>query len=61
MINLRVYAVSLGNKFLVVYFATLAVSRLVMGILTAYITSPTVVTNIQFKLTPNDIGTAFGM
>ena len=32
-----------------------------MALTTAFITSPAVVENLQFKLVPNTIGTAFGM
>ena len=36
-------------------------ARVAMALMTAFITSPAVVENLQFKLIPNTIGTAFGM
>ena len=44
-----------------VYFGALAVVRLIMGILTAFLNSPGVAANTQFKMIPNGIGTTFGM
>ena len=57
----RIYAVTLGNRVLVVYFGALAVARLIMGILTAFLNSPGVAANTQFKMIPNSIGTTLGM
>jgi len=58
-VTLRIYAVTLGNKIVVTYFAALALTRLVMALVTAFLTAPSVVSNLQFKLIPNTVGTTF--
>jgi len=60
-IHPRIYAITLRNRILVAYFGILAVTRLVMGLVTAFVHSPGIATNLQFKLIPNTIGTVFGM
>jgi len=74
--HLRVYAISFRNKTLVVYFGTLASARLAVSLASAFarpvafvdlppipidaLNFCPVVPNLQFRLVPNAIGTAFG-
>jgi len=74
--HVRVYAITFKNKILAVYFGTLALARLAVSLASAFarpvafVDLPPipidafnfcpVVPNLQFKLVPNAIGTAFG-
>jgi len=65
------------NKILVAYLGTLALARLAVSLVTAFIKPPTIVdlpplpvdafdlcgivVHLRFKMVPNSIGTAFGL
>jgi len=72
----RIYAITSGKTIFAVYFGTLALARLTVALATSFTTAPTIanfpplpvdathlcviVIDLQFKLAPNSIATAFG-
>jgi len=74
-ITLRIYAITSGKKIFAIYFGTLALTRLTVALATSFLKSPVianfpplpidathlcvVVIDLQFKLVPNSIATAF--
>jgi hypothetical protein len=63
---LRIYAITLGNKILMVYFGTLALARLAVSLASSFVKPPVIATLPHIPvdafnlLAPNSIGTAFG-
>ena len=74
--RLRIYAITFKNKILAAYFGALAVTRLTVTLVASFVQPPTVVdlpplpidafnlcgivANLQFRMVPASIATAFG-
>ena len=72
----RIYAITSGKKIFVIYFGILALARLTVSLAASFVKAPVIanfppipvdathmcvtVINLQFRLVPNSIATAFG-